>query len=1540
MEKQFDPELNLDYHQGIDNSTDIVSTMLGGTVASITDFAASAWNSLPGTEEVATEDLLSKISPNALRVYEEHPDAIHTASFIGGIFVPAGLAAKGLNAYRSGSKAVNFFTKAGKEVSMSKMDDLIREGSAATKIYRQERNAMYAKGLANQVLDATAMEMAIVGTMNAHPFMEDYMKDIGSNFALGVAFGGVVGGAVGHIADRFAVRGLEAAVHQDAAKVIFDNLKTAYQSTQNATQLQVHELNKNALTRIIEGTEYNPVTKELATAIKLKVDSDQVRIFEEMLSPEIKALPTEAKSSIMNLFVSNKGMDGVEGISHITVKKDVPASILGKTFDNLTETLNFTKREIKDKTGKIVKEEFNEAVYLPEFNKYATPSEIVHYTRARDLGKTVDELQKELPKHYGTVPNNNFGEEIFSSSAAQIDGQFVAALNKLDLMDVTDIAKLNIAPDDLPLMNAVLARIAKEPDAFENIKVNISSNKYAFLKETSGDSFTDLSNAFIKKKEKFIDTMLLQGVPLESIAIRTNTPLDAVKAYAATDSTVGLIDVGRFKEYTTAAEIDNIMNASNRALKLTSNLNKQKYTDLKANLDIKTAADLDHELKYIWMKNSNSLGASLIADRILGENKPMLDILRSQISNFINQKAGNKFFQSTDFFVRDMQEAGLIASTIGKNVQGIASKVEEKVLTGIKGHMASIVTDPVALIEANMAINLNASLRGHRIYKDKQFWQASKTIDELGNEVDVLTPVQFQNKEFLVKSPAVDSLLTEMQAQGRELYDMKNVSNKILGKHNLNDIGFWVPPLNPRNKFIAYVHNKIDDTTKMLWANSADELAALAKSYEATIPEARRGKEIKVILPSEKEDYNLLHGRNDALTMEVADTSMLKKGSTSSANIKANADIFQEVAGGYQHYIESQTRHLAELSMSDITDILDRMSKVNKQWFEGQGLSTVLSGAKQPKDTANIIKNTLLGNSNLNEYSTWRSTNQSFETGLSMGMRTVSSVFKNIIPAFGKKGLTEDVLAKADYEKISKDLEKAGVINPWAVFDKEAEKLYNLGKLADHKDSSSRLVYGANAFAATMALRVGELAQPLVNAMSLPILTGLAIANKMPANFMGVARDTAKVHPVQIMYEGMRASNDPSFAALGKRWEELGYFKPMVSEANETLALARGFDPSIITKVEKALDSNIVNLLSKPADWSETLVRRQTMYTGAVLAKRLYPELDDTGVTIFARDFMDRAVGNYHAAQRPVLFQGTLGVALGLFQTYMLTMAQNIYRSLELKDYKALGKAMLTQSTIFGTSSLPGFHFVSEKIGEHFSDNNVDLTTGTYRALPDKMADSILYGLPSNMPLVQPALYTRGELNPRFPGGLTDIVGINFALQAKDSVQHVVESIGNQNQDVGRAMLEALSMQSMSRPIARISEIATGTSVTRQGNTVSTPEEVWTTTGVLSRLLATRPLAEAKLREADHLNRFYGAVDRDNRQEAMMKLKTSIRNGTLNDEIVSKTAEVYFRNGGSPTGWRSAYRQALMTTNTNGKEGLVNRLDDDNPLMHMIDSLD
>ena len=47
------------------------------------------------------------------------------------------------------------------------------------------------------------------------------------------------------------------------------------------------------------------------------------------------------------------------------------------------------------------------------------------------------------------------------------------------------------------------------------------------------------------------------------------------------------------------------------------------------------------------------------------------------------------------------------------------------------------------------------------------------------------------------------------------------------------------------------------------------------------------------------------------------------------------------------------------------------------------------------------------------------------------------------------------------------------------------------------------------------------------------------------------------------------------------------------------------------------------------------------------------------------------------------------------------------------------------------------------------------------------------------------------------------------------------------------------------------------------------------------------------------------------RQEFTGKLKTAIRNGTLNEELLSEPSEGYMRKGGSPQGWRSAVNTAI-----------------------------
>jgi hypothetical protein len=142
---------------------------------------------------------------------------------------------------------------------------------------------------------------------------------------------------------------------------------------------------------------------------------------------------------------------------------------------------------------------------------------------------------------------------------------------------------------------------------------------------------------------------------------------------------------------------------------------------------------------------------------------------------------------------------------------------------------------------------------------------------------------------------------------------------------------------------------------------------------------------------------------------------------------------------------------------------------------------------------------------------------------------------------------------------------------------------------------------------------------------------------------------------------------------------------------------------------------------------------------------------------------MDEAIGNYTAAQRPAMFQGTFGVAMGLFQTYMLTMAQAMYRQVQHKDWASLGKMLLSQGTIFGASSLPGFHIVSEQIAKSFSDNNFDLETGTFRAIGDPVASMILYGLPSS---IGPGVTTRGDIQPRIPNPFQCLAVVNLTGQA------------------------------------------------------------------------------------------------------------------------------------------------------------------------------
>ncbi len=1759
-EESFDTEINSGLISNTsDSQTNILQSLTGGITATAVDIGASIWNSLPGTDEVQTEDLLGRISGDALRIYQENPDTIKTASLIGGAILPGGLAVKGMQAMRNGSKAVNWFTTAGKKRDVAAAAELFANGAKDSTKYKQLIWGMRGKTVANQTADAVAAELAILGTMNAHSYMEDYMDDGLSNFALSVALGGGIGSTFGLISDAYQLRKATSAVEASTFETILGAVKPVGPAMPEATKVQTLGLNVKNLNNIIEGrkaagkTEFDDLTYGYALKTQREMQKEQLEIFDAMLDSELKGLDQAAKLRLMDTVNSGEGFWGVEKIKSITAPELMS---MGK-MNNL-----LMNEPVLKATNRLGDKESVESVFFPETGQFGTKKDVQHYGGMSALNLTEKDLIKSLPKN-SSVPNFEYSFEALAKSTPAVEAEYAAWITKFSKLDDDAmqeyLAKSLVSASDIPQVQALAARINQSDVLRNTAKVKIAdraqqaeaiidevniqrtlggtpvkyqeaaerllnnstvSSKYdimqtrgqgtahdmlrswkagsgvlamhkaavayfargyaknarntddmalaekfaevyesaesiqlrkdllstladadgkiyayrgvnapkifgqnpvesmavtvgkagqftgasgktmlykidvddvvAAIKDIgpSGDNIEllvrasareaeavlstdgriafrkqmenslkkpavayearlgDLNDYLSENKFSLVTSLIAKGYPPAVIAKRANMPETSVNQFIASardlDAFEALPDINTFKKL---EDVEAANAVTNRPLQLSGNLKKEVYTKGAANLNARTLTNIDGAFKSMTMMNSASAAVRKLGQFFFSDMKEGLDVARMNLAKITNESAGNRFITSADQAARNMGELGPIFSMVGKQIQNIANEVETATLKPISEFMSTVSKDVASLTEYSVAHNLNAGLSGWRIYKDKQFWQKVEKLGEDGKPVTVLEPVTYNGKPFTVVTEGTDQLLTQMQNASKELYELSSVSRRITGSANLSDIGLWIPSFNPVDKFIAYVHNRASDTTQMLWGKTKAELDDAIRTFT---PELQKDPNLLIVTKDNQAWWSKLNGRLDTVNMKRADVGMTKTGTGASAIPKISTDILAETAGGYQHYINAQVRNLSDLALSDITDTLDNFSAINKSATEGQTLSFVRSITQAPKDAAASMKNLLIGNPSLGEYEGWRSINKSFEIGLSMGANAVGKAFelaaaprfKN--PFSSKKPMAAEDMKGFNYDKFSEELNKAGVVNPFEVYDRAvAIEKYGVSTLLDTPDTSKRIVTASNALAATIALRFGELAHPIVNLMSMPILTSLANSKAMPETFMGIAKGTAKVPTTQIMFEGVRAMNSPRYASLSRKWEELGYYKPLVSEASEVLRASRAFEKGAISTIENALDSSFVAMLSKPADYSEALSRKMMMHTGAVLAKRLYPELSDNGVTIFARDFMDKALGNYTASQRPVFFQGTMGVAMGLFQTYMLTLAQGVYRAAELKDFATLGKAAMAQTSIFGTSSLPGFDPISKAIAENFSDDNVDLTTGTFRALGDTGASYTLYGLPSN--LTGAAFYTRGDIDPRFPNvlaGADQVVAVNMGIQMAQAIGSVGKAVASGDQDTGQAILQALSLQSMSRPLARGAELLSDYSMTRAGNTVQNAEEVWSFTGVAARVMALRPMEEAKLREAQHLNQHYGSVDRDNRQAVVNKLRTAIRNGSVDSERIAEWAEEYFRNNGTPTGWRSAYKNAIAKTDMSGKEALMDKLRDDDPLNFMINNLD
>lgn len=1096
------------------------------------------------------------------------------------------------------------------------------------------------------------------------------------------------------------------------------------------------------------------------------------------------------------------------------------------------------------------------------------------------------------------------------------------------------------------------------------------SVKTIYTKEADTIDGMKLFDTLVAQKNAQLSSLMAQGVPFETMSLLTNIPLDTVKAYAASGVKDLLLTGKPISTYGEAANISTHLANNERALALNTNLNKVPLAELKASLMKKGLDFADTSVKDAWMLGSKSATTKAVGEYFNKQDtKARLNILESDLTKITDSSVSGRMFMSADQALRDLGALGAVATYIGKDTVELINKQVAQLWQPMKPYFNAIAKDKLKTIELATAMRVNAGIKGYREFKNGSFFvqdevtpwieiknAAGKVVDKKRN---MIKAVDYEGKQFTIVDNDVLNAVEEMQKAGRELYEMRKSLDTLYGRPPVNDIGFWVPPFNPRGNHIRYVWDKHEDKTTLLFGKTEGEVQTAVNAYTSKLKPGELGRRYEILDKSDQRYYNISQGRHDNIFMGSADSAALHSGASAPAIVSTNTDVLVDLANGYDHYIGYGVRSLMDAQLSNVMQRLDDVSYLSQKGFRDQPLDVTQKQLQKPHDAGTIVRNTIMGLPSTNQSEMWQKASELTGGVFNYTFDKLSNLFIPVLEGgkniFGKGKVAID----ADYEKLMAQAQAKGIDWPFANMDEHlAKEVYHVQQISQAPNMTPRLLAISNGLAATVMLRFGELAHPIVNMLSMPILTSLAMGRKLDSMYMdGVLDPKAKFAVIETMYNGARFRGSAEGKILIKEAEEAGMFKPLVSEATEALSQSRSLQPGAISATErflnklsplrsasdKAADSmsdKLMQMLVKPADLAETITREQAFITGAYMAKEAYPGISKAGIMTFARDFMDKAIGNYSSTQRPIMFQGTLGVAMGLFQTYMLTMAQNIYRVVEHQNWAALGKTLLLQSSIFGTSSLPGFKLVSEQIGEHFSAQNVDLITGTYRALPNWLADTIIYGLPANL---GPSLTSRGDISPRIPDpfttGINAIPAINILKQALEAGDRVASAALSADASTGRAVLEALSLQSISRPVARMTELLTGTSITSKGNIMAGPEEVWTVKSAYSRMMGVRPVEEARAREADHLKTFYGSIDMEARQKVTMSLKTHIRDGDLSPEIVERLGQEYMRTG-TPAGWRGAVNKAIGQVENPTSHTVRNYLKPNSPFSRMIDDLD
>lgn len=800
-----------------------------------------------------------------------------------------------------------------------------------------------------------------------------------------------------------------------------------------------------------------------------------------------------------------------------------------------------------------------------------------------------------------------------------------------------------------------------------------------------------------------------------------------------------------------------------------------------------------------------------------------------------------------------------------------------------------------------------------------------------------------------IMNPETRNMVDHHIAATDKITSSRNMRAGAQGADQARELKTFRPiPADPKDyPFFAFVKDpKVTGQghTSMIFAQSDRELQELVKKAQQARPD------LDIVFKKDTEEFykaQKLYEYDRTLSENYIDSSLKNEGIYSNYFTKTDA---QAVADEY-------LRHHNRLIDTDIRETIRAKYQAAFDWWEDQAkaysrVETSRFGGNFQKLEAegrnpylSYIK-TALNISRINENPLWQAANVTADKLVSNVVDRIEGIWKNA------KGLVDD----AKLDEINSALKKYGINTGY--YDAATNLLVNH---TAPKGELTKFIRGANAVLARLTLALDPL-NSVVNAIGANILRTTELKQLTDAIKAGdteLAGDIAKIGKIDVTGQGdmilapakLIAGAMKNFvqggmdSKLSQFYREIGVQKGITDQFRlmlEDFTLTGTESVSLLqTKLKSAIQK--ADQLSQVGEkyTGNILMEEFNRFVSADVMRQLTDPAVKRGIITpkeqiaYINTFVNRVEGNIIASQRPFVFQGPIGQAVGLFQSYQFNLMQQMFRYVAEGSSKDAAMLLGLQGTFFGIQGLPAFQAINQHIIGTASGNkdHKDLYDATYAIAGKNLGDLLMYGIPSN--LLQTNIYTRGDINPRqvtiLPTALNEVplVGAftKFAGSLKDTLQKIT---GGAN--AWQSVLQGLEHNGISRPLSGLAQTLQATtgegvpfSTTSKGSILFSNDLMSLAT--LSRLAGGRPLDEAIVSDGIFRIHAYQQYDRAKKIQLAEAIKaSSIQGQEMTEDQWIRFSEAYARAGGKQVNFNKFMMQEIKAANTSEAEKIVTQL--------------